>query len=199
MEAHIQSRATNAEEKRVLFAVGPDQPGVVREIAQYLAGFGANIEDSRMSALGGVLSVTMLFTCRDGSMQRIIDNLDELSHTGLEYRLFDGQGLVSDEQEGTAFSLDVECMDHQGVVKEVVRVLHEQQVHIESLETTMRRGAFCGTPVFRLKARATMPDAAHFAPLRETIETLARIEGLDITLCRLEDLESDCITRKWAC
>ncbi len=44
----------------VLSALGPDRPGLVAEITEYLTKRGANVEDSRMAVLGGEFGVLVL-------------------------------------------------------------------------------------------------------------------------------------------
>src|SRR3954467_3313303 len=53
-------RAMSTESFLVLSALGPDRPGLVAEITEYLTERGANVEDSRMAVLGGEFGVLIL-------------------------------------------------------------------------------------------------------------------------------------------
>ena len=44
----------------ILFYVGKDRPGIVHDVSTFLFDHGANIEDSRMAAMGGRFSIVML-------------------------------------------------------------------------------------------------------------------------------------------
>ncbi len=196
----MEAQTTRVDESRILFAIGRDRPGIVREVAQYLTDRGANIEDSRMSAIGGLFSMTLLFRCNDEPMDAIADDTGVLVDAGLDYIFFDPPDIAKICPEGTVtFTLDVECMDHPGVVKEVVRVLHDGAADIESLDTEMIRAPFCGTPIFRLSAKAALPPSESLDELQRGMEELAVREGLDIAIAQMRDAESDQVVMKWAC
>src|SRR3954470_21760466 len=44
----------------VLSALGPDRPGLVAEVTEYLTERGGNVEDSRMAVLGAEFGVLLL-------------------------------------------------------------------------------------------------------------------------------------------
>ena len=47
----------------ILFSIGKDRPGIVDDVSSFLFERGANIEDSRMAALGGCFSMMTLYSC----------------------------------------------------------------------------------------------------------------------------------------
>ena len=47
----------------ILFSVAKDRPGIVHDVSTFLFEHGANIEDSRMAAMGGRFSIMTLFSC----------------------------------------------------------------------------------------------------------------------------------------
>src|SRR5215831_10117581 len=50
----------STERYLVLSALGPDRPGLVAEVTDYLTERGVNIEDSRMAVLGGDFGIILL-------------------------------------------------------------------------------------------------------------------------------------------
>ena len=198
MEAVLDQNVDKSE--FIMFAIGRDRPGIVGEVARYLTDRGASIEDSRMSAMGGLFSMTIMFTCPRACTSVLVDEAGELADAELEYRFYESLGVPRiDLREARPFTLKVRCMDHPGVVKEVVRVLHDHGVNIESMDTEMECAPFCGTPIFHLRARASLPKSASFAPLEREMEDLAFKEDLDVLLQRLEEFEQAPPLKKWAC
>src|SRR4051812_30524641 len=46
----------------VLSALGPDRPGIVAEVTEYLTERGGNVEDSRMAVLGAEFGILLLLS-----------------------------------------------------------------------------------------------------------------------------------------
>ncbi len=54
----------------ILLSIGKDRPGIVNDVSSVLFEHGANIEDSRMAAMGGCFSIMTLFSCTLASWSR---------------------------------------------------------------------------------------------------------------------------------
>ena len=55
----------------VITAIGEDRPGIVNELSEILLKANLNIEDSRMSVLGGEFVVILLVTGNESSIMAI--------------------------------------------------------------------------------------------------------------------------------
>jgi len=53
---------------RILLSIGKDRPGIVNDVSTVLFECGANIEDSRMAAMGGCCAIMTLFSCTTGQL-----------------------------------------------------------------------------------------------------------------------------------
>jgi glycine cleavage system transcriptional repressor len=62
----------------VITALGEDRPGIVDELSNVLGKQQLNIEDSRMSALGGEFAILMLVSGASNSIDAFMDEIPEL-------------------------------------------------------------------------------------------------------------------------
>ena len=65
----------------VLSALGPDRPGLVAEVTEYLTSRGANVEDSRMAVLGGDFGILVLVSGPEGRIAAVEADHEALSET----------------------------------------------------------------------------------------------------------------------
>ena len=80
------------KEYTILFLVGKDRPGIVDDVSSFLFDRGANIEDSRMAAMGGRFSIITLFSCAPAQVDAIRADLDALRKLGFEISLHEATG-----------------------------------------------------------------------------------------------------------
>lgn len=166
----------------VLSAIGPDRPGLVAEVTEYLTERGANIEDSRMAVLGGDFGLLVLVS---GAPDRIAavesDHVALSDKTGLSVML---RRTKSPEEHRRAAVIPclvtAEAIDQEGIVRAVSRALHQVGVNIVSLETTTYQAPVTGSPLFRLEARIDVPHAIGTAKVRQAMDAVASAENLDI-------------------
>jgi glycine cleavage system transcriptional repressor len=166
----------------VLSALGPDRPGLVAEITEYLTKRGANVEDSRMAVLGGEFGVLVLVSGAPEEVAAVERDRAALAEkTGLELLL---RRTKSPEEHRRAVSLPcvvtAEALDHEGIVHAVSRALHGVGVNIVSLETSAYQAPDTGTPLFRLEARIDLPPEITVEQLRKALDVVAEDENLDI-------------------
>jgi glycine cleavage system transcriptional repressor len=173
---------TTPETFLVLSALGPDRPGLVAEVTEYLTERGANVEDSRMAVLGGEFGILVLVS---GAPERIAaverDHATLTAGTGLAVML---RRTKSPEEHRRAAVIPclvtAEAIDQEGIVRAVARALHRVGVNIVSLETTAYEAPVTGSPLFRLEARVDVPQATGIAKVRRAMDEVAEAENLDI-------------------
>ncbi len=166
----------------VLSALGPDRPGLVAEITEYLTERGANVEDSRMAVLGGEFGVLILVSGTPHEIELIERERESLAvKTGLDLLV---RRTKSPEDHRRAASVPclvtAEALDHEGIVHAVSRALHAAGVNIVSLETSAYEAPVTGSPLFRLEARVDLPPAVTVGKLRKAMDVVAEAENLDI-------------------
>jgi glycine cleavage system transcriptional repressor len=166
----------------VLSALGPDRPGLVAEVTEYLTERGVNVEDSRMAVLGGDFGILVLVSGEPGRIAAVEADHEALSDkTGLSVML---RRTKSPEEHRRALVIPclvtAEAIDQEGIVRAVARALHGVGVNIVSLETTAFEAPDTGTPLFRLEARVDVPRATGIARVRKAMDEVATAENLDV-------------------
>jgi glycine cleavage system transcriptional repressor len=164
----------------ILFSVGKDRPGIVDEVSSYLFERGANIEDSRMAALGGCFSIMTLFSCSSEQSETIKGELSHLKKLGLESSLYEANPTESKPEAGTLLKMDVRAMDHPGIVQRLVRILRLRDVNIKSLNTHVSEAPLSGAPLFSLDLEADVPAEESIDKLKAELTDLATEMNLDV-------------------
>jgi glycine cleavage system transcriptional repressor len=166
----------------VICALGADRPGLVAEVTQFAKERGANIEDSRMSILGGEFGMLVLVSGSEAALARIAADRRSLETQGdLQVLLRPTKSPAEHRQAAVLPCLVIaEALDHQGIVHAVAAALHAQGINIVSLETLAYNAPVTGSPLFRLEARVDVPAGVTVARVREAMERVARAENIDV-------------------
>ena len=150
---------TNPETFLVLSALGPDRPGLVAEVTDYLTERGVNVEDSRMAVLGGEFGILVLVSGPPGPIAAVEAGQGALAAaTGLSIVL---RRTKSPEEHRRAAVVPclvtAEALDHEGIVRAVSRALHGVGVNIVSLETTAYEAPVTGSPLLPARGARRRP------------------------------------------
>ncbi|MFZ5573548.1 MAG: glycine cleavage system protein R [Thermodesulfobacteriota bacterium] len=166
---------------RILILVGQDRPGIVDEVSTLLYDAGANIEDSRMAVLGGCFSIMALFSCTPDRLEGIQTDLQQLEEKGFQTLLHQAADpMIQRGDPALPLRLEIQSMDHPGIVQKIVRLLHDHEVNIVSLDTQISHAPVSGTPLFDLTLAAEVPAAKSIAGIKSALAGLA--EELDLNL-----------------
>jgi glycine cleavage system regulatory protein len=106
-----------------------------------------------------------------GSVEK---DLGQLRGLGFDVSLHeaDDPGGVARPAE-LPLDLEITAMDHPGIVKKVVGILHRHDVNIHSLETQIMSAPLSGAPLFGLAIGAGVPASASVARIKEELNALA--------------------------
>ena len=166
----------------ILFSVGKNRPGIVDDISTLLFERGANIEDSRMAAMGGRFSIMMLFSCSLDQLEDIRAGLNDLGKLGLETPLHEAEDPnAATAQPALPLKLEGMSMDHSGIVQKLVHLLHQHNVNIQALNTRVTRPPLSGAPLFDLNLEADVPVEKPIARMKEELKELAAQMNLDLS------------------
>ena len=169
----------------ILFLVGKDRPGIVEDVSSFLYERGANIEDSRMAAMGGRFSIMTLFSCASEQLEGVRSDLDGLRKLGFEISLHEADDPDAVPREaGLPLKLEVVSMDHPGIVQKVVSVLHRHNVNIQDLDTRITSAPLSGAPLFDLILEASVPADRPLSEVKEELLDLAAEMNLDLNFLR---------------
>jgi glycine cleavage system transcriptional repressor len=169
-----------------LSAVGRDRPGIVAAISQALHEHGGNVEDSRMSILGGHFTVMLVVSVAGGSA--VASLREDLEHVRADLGL---DALTLSEIEplegkaGTAPShiLSIYGVDHPGILFAVSSTLAREQVNITDLTTKLLEGE---TPLYAMMLEVAVPEFRDAAHLEEELQRVCTEQKVELSFRALE-------------
>ncbi|HET8701868.1 MAG TPA: glycine cleavage system protein R [Nitrococcus sp.] len=151
----------------VISAVGEDRPGIVNELSRVIAENGCNIEDSRMTVLGGEFAIILLAEGRWNKLAKLEAALPNLGRKlGLTVN---SKRTTPARREGNLlpYSVEVVAIDHPGIVHQLASFFSSREISIRDMATTSYAAAHTGTPMFSVQITLDVPAAIHIARLRE--------------------------------
>ncbi len=166
----------------VLSALGPDRPGLVAEVTDYLSAHGANVEDSRMAVLGAEFGMMILVSGTREQLAVVGRDIGDLrGSTGLDITLRPTKSPYEHRRAPVIPCIVVaDAFDREGIVRSIARALRESGANIVSLETTTYEAPVTGSPLFRMEARVDLPKELTITKLRAALAPVADEENLDI-------------------
>ena len=176
--------APSLTQKAVIATVAEDRPGLVSELSEIVHALALNIEDSRMTVLGGEFAVLMSVGGDEAALVSLEQKLGEQAAGGGFAYLFRRTG-DREHREHQLFTVTVEAMDHPGIVSGVTRFFSERGVNIRELTTETERAAHTGTPVFNLTMEVEVSAGAAIGDLRSAFDAFCVAESLDGELIAL--------------
>jgi glycine cleavage system transcriptional repressor len=164
----------------LLTAFGADRVGIVDDLTSLILAARCNVEESRMSVLGGDFAVILLFSGNQADVRRLLKELpDGAGALGLRVDL---KETAPPQPDPTArpYLLATTSLDTPGIVHAVTSLLRRHRVNILDLETDTTPAPWTGAPMFRMTARLSVPGEV--AKLREELAELETQNNLDIRL-----------------
>jgi len=166
----------------VLTASGSDRVGIVDDLSAALLKIHCNIEESRMSVLGGEFALLVLVSGELESLQNLIGDLSMLGERiGLELSGRLTRPHVANPS-GRPYSIECVSLDTPGIVHSVTGLLRRRGVNIDELETQTTGAPFTGAPMFRMRITAIVPSEVPLGRLRAELSEIAAAQDLDITV-----------------
>lgn len=164
----------------VIAAVGEDRPGLVNELSRLVHRLNLNIEDSRMTVLGGEFAVLMSVSGGDDDLAQLEAGLATVcANAGLAHLFRRTQTRA--QASTTAYRVTVVAMDHPGIVNGIARFFSERGINIRDLHTDTERAAHTGTPIFNLSMTVELHDQVDVAELARSFDGFCDAEDLDGT------------------
>jgi glycine cleavage system regulatory protein len=170
----------------VLTILGDDKPGIVEQLSNHVLAAGANWEESRMARLAGKFAGLLRVTVEADRATALAANLTSLQQAGLTVVVEPG----ADQQTTTTRALRLQIVgnDHPGIVRDISRLLVQQQVNIEELETEVTSAPMSGEALFRARAHLRVPATTTVDALVGALEALAGEMMIDLSV---DDPEAD--------
>ena len=166
-------------QKLVITALGEDRPGIVDELSKTLFTHQLNIEDSRMSVLGGEFAVLLLVTGDEQALTNFIEKKQE-AETALNMILtVKATDIVTPSQTLIPYDVEVISIDYPGIVHKLASFFSARQINIVDLETDRYAAPHTGTPMFSLHMTIGIPAETSIAGLRDEFLNMCDELNLD--------------------
>lgn len=170
----------------VITAVGEDRPGIVDEVSRILLNNDLNIEDSRMSILGGEFAIILLVSGSAEAIAGIQSQQAELEQAlGLKL-LIKSTHARQASADAVPYSIKVVGMDHPGIVHRLARFLAQNSINIKDMETDSTPAPHTGTPLFTVNMVVDIPVSIATSKLRDEFLQLCDEQNLDAHFSPLE-------------
>ena len=163
----------------VISALGDDQPGMVERLSKVILDYDCNIEDSRMSVLGGTFALIQLVSGKWNNLAKL-----ETALVGLQKPLKLTIVTRHTEQrdpprKALPYSVDVVSMDHPGIVSHLAGLFASYGINIQEMTTTTYKAAHTATPMISIRMAIEIPASIHIAQLREEFLDLCDEHNFD--------------------
>jgi len=151
----------------VITAVGKDRPGIVDQLSMAILESGCNINDSRMTVLGGEFAIILLISAKWNALAKLENQLPALGDQ-LELNITTKRTEQSPQNDKLlSYSIDVVSMDHPGIVYQIANFFSSRNINIRELNTNSYSAAHTGTPMFTMAMLVNIPADIRIAALRE--------------------------------
>jgi glycine cleavage system transcriptional repressor len=155
--------------------IGPDRTGIVADVAEALAGVGANLTDSTMTRLRGHFTMTLI--CTGPTAEDAETALTSLTGVVTTVRKVEPESYTA--SAGEPHLVSVHGADRLGIVAAVTRVVAAAGGNITDLTTRLTG------PLYVLVAEVELPAGAA-DDLAARLAVAADELGVDVTLRRAE-------------
>lgn len=152
----------------VISALGADQTGIVDKLTHILFEKNLNIEDSRMSVLGGEFAVMLLVSGDEPSLAAFEQQLPELQSQLGDLMLNAKRTTPRNKTSKVLpYNVDVLALDHPGIVHNLARFFSQRNINIEDLSTRSYAAPHTGSQMFSVHMTIGIPADISINKLRD--------------------------------
>ena len=164
----------------ILIVTGSDRPGLTKALADAVHAAGGNWLESHLSRLGGKYVGSVLVALKAAALPDLEAQVRAVDASGLRVSVVPADAEAS--AVGEALTVELVGQDHPGIVREVTAVLAELGVNIDSLTTATEHGAWSGEPLFRARAKVTLPQGVDQDEVQAALEGISGEVMVDFTV-----------------
>ena len=171
--------------KLVISALGADRPGIVDELSNIIYSHELNIEDSRMTVLGGEFAVLLLVSGELTSLDTLQAEAAEIEQALQMSLLMKPTTESNVSGDAIPYSVEVAALDNPGIVSSIASFFSSQNINIVNLETERYAAPHTGSPMFALHMTIGISADTNIAQLREAFMDTCDELNLDAELTNL--------------
>ncbi len=166
----------------VISTLGTDRPGIVDELSDAVYIHQLNIEDSRMTVLGGDFAILLLVSGESKNIEQFICQKSQLEKTLQMQILVKPTQPEATTTDVIPYQVEVSAIDHPGIVQNLASFFSNKHINIVNLETERYAAPHTGTPMFALHMTTRIPAETSIAQLREEFTLFCDELNLDAEL-----------------
>jgi len=162
--------------------MGPDRPGLAREIAEFFTARGINIERSRGCVLGNEFGMIILTSGKTDDVEGLINDLDTLREkTGLDIHVRKTKAPSHrDVLPSIPYKLTATSIDHPGIIHQICKALQQRGVNIDDISTNVDHNPVTGANVFQMVCYFSLPPAVKIIDLKNIFNRISDEYNIDI-------------------
>ena len=168
--------------KLVISGLGADRPGIVDELSNVIYDLDLNIEDSRMTVLGGEFAILLLVNGELSALDELQAQMPEIEQD-LQMDLLAKPTTAANAAGNTLpYAVEVAALDHPGIVSNIASFFSERNINIVNLQTESYSAPHTGSPMFALHMTVGIPAEMNIAQLRDAFMDTCDALNLDAEL-----------------
>lgn len=166
----------------VISALGDDRPGIVDELSNAVYSHRLNIEDSRMTVLGGEFAILLLASGTEADIEKFSAQRTQLEDV-LKMQMLLKRTVPATASDGTVpYQVEVAAIDHPGIVRNLASFFSNKRINIVNLDTDRYSAPHTGTPMFALHMTIGIPSDIAISQLRDEFTAFCDELNLDADL-----------------
>ena len=169
------------QKKLVITLMGQDHIGIVDHVTDIIVEHHGNIEESKMSRLGGEFAMLMLIAVDFENLETLESSISNLHDEGYQLFYKVTSPEKSEEFKGwLPYKISVTGADQEGIVNKLTHQISKQRINIESADAHTTPAPMSGTQIFSMEAVILVPPERSFHEWSDKLEKVA--DSLNVTL-----------------
>ena len=157
----------------VLTMIGPDRPGIVKQLSSILSAHNANWLESKMANLAGEFAGILHASVDTANYQNLLRSLDQLQTEDLQIIVRQSGETGASKIAYHLAELEVVGTDREGIVRDITEALGKFSINVEELATEFTEAAMSAAPLFKATARLSIPAQTNLDQVQTEIEKIA--------------------------
>ena len=168
--------------KLVISALGADRAGIVDELSNIIYTHELNIEDSRMTVLGGEFAILLLVSGKQSALEQLQAMSADIEQALQMRLLIKATTESAPAANSIPYSVEVTAIDHPGIVGNISRFFSSRNINIVNLQTERYAAPHTGSPMFALHMTIGLSADTNIAQLRDAFTEVCDELNLDAEL-----------------